>query len=105
MSTFEERMGQLSPKDRADVLARSEELRAEEMTLKALRQSRKLTQNHLAKTLGVDQGEISRIEQRSDLYLSTLQKVVSGMDCKLSLIVETPDHHKIELTGIGDLSV
>ena len=101
---FDEIMAGLSPERRAKIEARAAELIAEEMTLQALRKNQNLTQANLAKTLGVDQGEISRIEQRSDLYLSTLQKVVSGMGGKLSLVVEMPNNKKIVLKGLGDLS-
>ena len=53
--------------------ARAAELIAEEMTLRDLRKARKLTQVRMAHTLGITQDSVSRLEQRSDLLLSTLR--------------------------------
>ena len=101
---FEKIMSELPPGRRAKIEARAAKFVAEEMTLQTLRKNQNLTQASLAKTLGIEQGEISRIEQRSDLYLSTLRKVIDGMGGKLSLIVEMPNNKKIVLKGLGDLS-
>ncbi len=43
-----------------------------EMPLAELRNARQLTQEHLAKTLGKDQSVISKMERRTDIYVSTL---------------------------------
>lgn len=102
--TLEEMMGRLSEQDRADVEVRAAELIAEETTLQSLRKNQQMTQAGLAAALGVDQGEISRIEQRSDLLLSTLQRHIHGMGGKLSLVVEMPNKKPVFLTGLGDLS-
>ena len=60
----------LSPERRKKIEARAAELIAEEMTLRELRHARKLTQVKMAKTLGVTQDSVSRLEKRSDLLLS-----------------------------------
>jgi DNA-binding XRE family transcriptional regulator len=67
-------MKQLSSAQRKKVEARAAELIAEEMTLRELRHARKLTQVKVAKTLGVTQDSVSRLEKRSDLFLSALRK-------------------------------
>ncbi|WP_221156951.1 MULTISPECIES: helix-turn-helix domain-containing protein [unclassified Rhizobium] len=48
-------------------------------TLQDLRKARDLTQVRMAETLGVKQENISRLEQRSDLLLSTLRSYVGAM--------------------------
>jgi transcriptional regulator with XRE-family HTH domain len=75
---------------------------AEEMTLQELRQARKLTQVRMAKTLGITQDGVSRLEKRSDLLLSTLRKAVEAMGGNLSLVAEFPDRAPVVLSGITD---
>ncbi len=100
--TLKDKMKELSPAQRKKVEARAAELIAEEMTLRELRQARKLTQVKMAKTLGVTQDSISRLEQRSDLLLSTLRKTVEAMGGHLSLIAEFPDRAPVVLSGITE---
>ncbi|MGO4886084.1 MAG: helix-turn-helix domain-containing protein [Bryobacteraceae bacterium] len=56
------------------------------MTLRELRHTRELTQARMAKTLGISQDSVSRLEKRSDLLLSTLPKSVKAMGVNLSLV-------------------
>ena len=90
----------LSPAQRKKVEARAAQLIAEEMTLRELRHARKLTQVRMAKTLGITQDSVSRLEKRSDLLLSTLRKTVEAMG-KLSLVAEFPDRAPVVLSGIA----
>jgi DNA-binding XRE family transcriptional regulator len=99
--TLKDKMKQLSPAQRKKVKARAAELIAEEMTLRELRHARKLTQVRMAKTLGVTQDSISRLEKRSDLLLSTLRKTVEAMGGNLSLVAEFPDRAPVVLSGIA----
>ena len=93
----------LSPTLRKKVEARAAQLIAEEMTLRELRHARKLTQVRVAKTLGITQDSVSRLEKRSDLLLSTLRKTVEAMGGTLSLVAEFPDRAPVVLCGIcGD---
>ena len=92
----------LSPAQRKKVEARAAELIAEEMTLRELRHARKLTQVKMAKTLGVTQDSVSRLEKRSDLLLSTLRKTVEAMGGTLSLVAEFPDRAPVVLSGIAE---
>ena len=92
----------LSPSQRKRVEARAAQLIAEEMTLRELRQARKLTQVRMAKVLGITQDSVSRLEKRSDLLLSTLRKAVEAMGGTLSLVAEFPDREPVVLSGIAD---
>jgi DNA-binding XRE family transcriptional regulator len=92
----------LRPAQRKKVEARGAQLIAEEMTLRELRHARKLTQVRMAKTLGVTQDSVSRLEKRSDLLLSTLRKTVEAMGGNLSLVVEFPDRLPVVLSGIAE---
>jgi transcriptional regulator with XRE-family HTH domain len=86
------------------VKKRAAELIAEELNLRELRRLRKLTQARLSKKLKIGQEGVSRIEKRTDLYLSTLRSYVEGVGGKLSLIVEFPDRQPVVLAGLGEES-
>jgi transcriptional regulator with XRE-family HTH domain len=97
-----DKISKLSPALRKKVEARATELIAEEMTLRELRKARKLTQVRMAKTLGVTQDSVSRLEKRSDLLLSTLRKTVEAMGGSLSLVAEFPNRPPVLLSGITE---
>ena len=77
----------------------------EELNLREVRRLRKLTQARLSKKLRIGQEGVSRIEKRTDLYLSTLRSYVEGLGGKLSLIVEFPDRAPVVLSGLGEEQV
>ncbi len=92
----------LGTQRRRRVEERTAELIAEEMTLRELRKARRLTQVSPARELGIGQEGILRMEQRSDLLLSTLRRSVEAMGGRLSLIARFPDRPTVELSGIAD---
>jgi len=94
-------IAKLSPALRKKVEARAAELVAEEMTLRQLRKARKLTQVRMAKALGISQDGVSRLEQRSDLLLSTLRKTVEAMGGSLSLVAQFADRPPVLLSSLG----
>ena len=98
----DEKIKKLSPAQRKKVEARAAELMAEEMTLRELRHARKLTQVRVARKLGITQDSVSRLEQRSDLLLSTLRKTVEAMGGNLRLVAEFPDRAPVVLSGIAE---
>jgi DNA-binding XRE family transcriptional regulator len=97
-----DKIRKLSPAQRKRIEARVAQLLAEEMTLRELRKARKLTQVRMAKTLGITQDSVSRLEKRSDLLLSTLRKTVEAMGGNLSLVAEFPDRPPVVLSGIAE---
>ena len=103
MTTLTERMNRLPTARRKKVEKRAKALIAEEMSLQDLRKARKQTQVRVAKALGIKQENVSRLEKRSDLLLSTLSGYVEAMGGKLSLVAEFPDRPPVALTGIAAL--
>ena len=91
---------QLSTTRRKKVAARAAALIAEERTLQELRQAHKLTQKRMAEVLGIGQDSVSRLEQRSDLLISTLRGYVEAMGGRLSLIAEFPNQEPVVLAGL-----
>jgi DNA-directed RNA polymerase specialized sigma subunit len=94
---------QLSPARRKKIAARAATLIAEEKSLRELRQAHKLTQKRMAQVLGIGQDSVSRLEQRSDLLISTLRGYVEAMGGRLSLVAEFPNQEPVVLTGIAAL--
>ena len=100
--TLQEVLNQLPPERRKKIDGRTDELIAEIMSLQELRKVREQTQEHIAETLGITQENVSRIEKRRDLLVSTLRRQVEALGGRLSLIARFPDRPSVELTGIAD---
>ncbi len=100
--SLDDMMAGLDPARRRKIEDRAATLIAEEMTLQELRKARQLTQVSVARQLGITQDGVSRLEQRSDLLLSTLRKAVEAMGGSLSLIATFPDRPPVELSGIAE---
>jgi DNA-binding XRE family transcriptional regulator len=100
--SLEEMLAELPADRRERIEKRAAELIAEELSLRELRRLRKLTQTRLSKKLKIGQEGVSRIEKRTDLYLSTLRNYVEAVGGKLSLIVEFPDRSAVTLAGFGE---
>jgi predicted transcriptional regulator len=56
-----------------------------EMPLDELRSALNLTQVHLAELLSVKQSSISKLERRSDMYISTLRRIIEAMGGQLEI--------------------
>lgn len=97
------KLNNLPKQRRQKIQARAEQLIAEEMSLRDLRVARKLTQEKMAELLHIRQENVSRIEKRSDLHLSTLREFVKAMGGELHLVVEFPDRPPVILSGFQDL--
>ena len=103
-TTLKAVMDRLPLERRERVKARADELIAEELTLRDLRKARDLTQERMAALLEIGQDSVSRLEQRSDLLLSTLRSYVNAMGGSLELVARFPDRPAVTLTGLAALS-
>jgi DNA-binding transcriptional regulator YiaG len=102
-TTLKDMIKELTPAQRRKVETRAAQLIAEEMSLRDLRRAHKLTQQRMAKALSIGQDGISRLEQRSDLLLSTLRGYIEAMGGSLTLLAEFPDRQPVKLSGIADM--
>lgn len=88
--SFSDLTSGLSAKRRARIDARKAELVAE-LDLADLRRALNLTQATLAETLGVGQAEVSKVEKRADILLSTLRRFINAMGGELEIRAVFPD--------------
>jgi len=87
---FSELVEKMSPEARARSQARTEQM-LQEMALDELRAARELTQTALARILEVNQSEVSKIENRTDMYVSTLASYIEAMGGSLEICAVFPD--------------
>ena len=73
----------------------SQDERAQEcltaMPLDALRDARQLTQSQMAQLLKVSQGAVSKVERRTDMFVSTLRNYVRAIGGDLQIRAVFPD--------------
>jgi predicted XRE-type DNA-binding protein len=62
-----------------------------EMALNELRTAREFTQAELSQVLKVDQGSISKLERRTDMYIGTLRRYIEAMGGSLQIRAVFPD--------------
>ncbi len=62
-----------------------------EMPLEELRSARNITQTHLASLLQITQASVSKMEKRTDMYVSTLRSFVQAMGGELEIRAIFPD--------------
>jgi len=73
-----------SSQRKAKIAEQTQQLKSE-MALNELREAFSLTQGELASKLNVKQPAISRLEKRSDMYISHLREVVEAMGGELEI--------------------
>jgi hypothetical protein len=70
--------------------ALTQQMRAE-MPLQELRRARELSQTRIAEILGREQGDVSKLEHRTDMYVSTLRSYIEAMGGRLDIIAHFPE--------------
>jgi transcriptional regulator with XRE-family HTH domain len=98
---YKELQEQMHPASRAEnrQLVREE---LQRMALDELRNAKQLTQADMAEMLDVPQSSISRIEQRADMYLSTLRNYIHAMGGVLQIQAVFPDGGAVAISRLGD---
>lgn len=93
----------LPPKEREAVRQRADEIRAEIATLKELRKLAAKSQVDVARSLGTTQPAISRMEQGTDMFLSTLRGYVESLGGELDLVVRLPGKPEVRVDCLASL--
>lgn len=91
----------IDPERQERIRKRTEELLAE-LPLQELRQARALSQQELAEVLGLTQATVSKLERRTDMYLSSLRRFVEAMGGELEISASFPDG-KVRIQLFEDL--
>ena len=91
------------PSGRRAAITAEVEREIADMPLRELRRARELSQARLAETLEMTQSEVSKIERRTDLYLSTLRSYIEAMGGELEIIARFPDGDAVRVTQFGQL--
>jgi hypothetical protein len=102
--SLQDMMDRLPNERRQNIEARADALIAEEMSLRDLRRAMDQTQVAVAEKLGLNQENISRLEQRADVLLSTLDSYVRALGGKLRLVAEFEGRPPIALTGFAAIA-
>ena len=100
------KFNELIEKMPSDARARAEEKAAKliaEFALNELREARSMTQARLADILGKDQSVISRIEKRTDMYVSTLAEFIRAMGGELEIRAVFPEG-TVRIRKFGDIA-
>jgi len=74
-----------------------------EYALDELREARSMTQARLADIPGQDQSVISRIEKRTDMYVSTLAEFIRAMGGELEIRAVFPEG-SVRIRRFGDIA-
>jgi transcriptional regulator with XRE-family HTH domain len=80
----------MSPAAQAEAVQKTQAL-LREMPLQELRHARQLSQEQLATILQVKQASISKLERRTDMYISTLRQFIEAMGGELEITARFPD--------------
>jgi len=75
---------------------------AEEMSLHQLRKARELTQTKIAGELHMGQGDVSKLERRTDMYVSTLAGYLQAVGADLEIRAVFPDGRAVKITQFSE---
>ena len=87
---FQNLRDKMTPAQRARASAMSRAL-LDEMPMHVLRRARQISQEELAALLDIKQSSVSKLERRTDLYISTLRRYIEAMGGSLELRANFPD--------------
>ena len=98
---FSELTKDFTPERRQRIEAMKSELLAE-MPLHELRRARALAQRDLAESLNVNQPAVAKLEQRANVYVSSLRSYIEAVGGRLKIIAEFPEG-EVAITNFSDV--
>ena len=96
---FSELAAKMPPEARAAAARQTNEMLVE-MALAELRRALGFSQEQLAGLLEVKQPSIAKLEQRTDMYISTLRDHIHALGGELIMIARFPDRD-VKLSSLG----
>jgi transcriptional regulator with XRE-family HTH domain len=101
--TINEIIDALPKRRRARIDARYHELKDHVESLQELRKAAGKAQADIAAALKIKQPSVSKIEQQTDMYLSTLRSYVEAIGGELDLVVRLPSRRALHLPRLGEV--
>jgi DNA-binding transcriptional regulator YiaG len=98
---FQELRAKMSPAAREAGAAEHRRL-IEEMSLHQLRKARELTQTKIAEDLHMGQGDVSKLERRTDMYVSTLASYLQAVGADLEIRAVFADGRAVKITQFSE---
>ncbi|MCH7981159.1 MAG: helix-turn-helix transcriptional regulator [Proteobacteria bacterium] len=92
----------MSAAQRAEAAALTKTMLAE-MPLYELRHALALSQEQLAETLSIKQGSVSKLERRTDIYISTLRRYIEALGGELDIQARF-DTGSVRITKLGEIN-
>ena len=98
---FQDLTRDFAPQRRRRIEAIKGELLAE-MPLHELRRARALTQREVARSLEVNQPAVAKLEQRADVYVSSLRSYIEAVGGRLKIVAEFPEG-EVTITNFSEV--
>ncbi len=93
----------LPKKEQKAIAKRAVELIAEEATLRDIRKALHRSQAKVAKKLHINQAAVSKIERRTDMYVSTLRAYIEAMGGSLDIVARFPGSPPVHISQFKEL--
>lgn len=102
--TFEQFLQTLPQEEQNAIAQETDRLIAEEMTLQQLRKARARSQEVVGEVLHINQASVSKIERRTDMYVSTLRSFIEAMGGELEIVARFPDQPPVRIKQFEELA-
>lgn len=99
---YSELRARMTPERQERSAARAKVL-LDDLPLQELRHARELTQATLAEAMECGQDEVSKLERRADMLVSTLRRYVEAMGGSLEIVARFPDG-EVRIASLGELA-
>ena len=96
-------LSRLTAEERAAAKVQAAKIIVEEITLRDLRRAREMTQADIGAALKIGQDQVSRLEQRTDMLLSTLRSYVASLGGDMHVLIEFPNRPPVKLANLSDV--
>jgi DNA-binding transcriptional regulator YiaG len=99
--SFDKLKNSLSPESKERIKKKIKKLH-QEMALAEVRKAMSLTQEELAEMLHIKQAAVARLENRTDMYISSLRKYIGALGGELDIVARFPDGN-VHIQKLKDL--
>ena len=99
MTTLEEHLSKLSAERRQGIEQRTQEILAEELSWRKLRDAARKSRNIVGRKLGTNREETFDLQQKADLLLTSFAKQVKARGGKVRIVAEFPDSSTVSFAN------